>query len=693
MAQGLEPTTHEPVPVSLDDAWWVPNERWADQDTPSQIAGVSSLGEAARLANADEFEAALALVETPAFAGTSLEPYAHYVAGLALLGADRLSDAEAILGGIGAQGWLAEAIVAARAEMVLRAGNPIGAVALLEPLTRTARLDRQSVWLSLGEAAEEAGEMAQAIAAFTELFYGYPTSDEALLAEEAIARLQPDGIVVDRMRMRTRADLLFDAGQFAEALDAYELVLATAPVGERLALELRIAESEYHSRAYRSAGNHLQPLVDADSPFRAEARYYAASVRRALNDPGGFVEAVDALVDESPESIWAQRALDTLASHFIIDDEDEDADRVFRQLYGLAPDGLFAERAVWKIGWRSYRLGRFDDAHAMFDEAATTFPRANTRPAWLYWSGRALAENGNRLAATERYRLAAIDYGGTYYGRLATRDLAALGVTVDIPDLPRTSTGGVEEPADSTRPLVEALLRAGLWEAALNELRYAEPREGTTPAFQATLAWAQRRQGRDRSGLDQLLALRGAINRMKRAYPQYLGAAGEQLPLPIQREIFPLSFGDLIIQHASDRQLDPAVMMALVAQESTFSPDVESSAGAVGLMQLLPGTAQRIAPAAGVGPFDLELLTDVEANIRMGMTYYRSLVDEFGQDYLALAAYNAGERAVRRWMDERPGLGQDEFIDDIPFPETQFYVKRILGTAEDYRRLYGAEWQ
>ena len=59
--------------------------------------------------------------------------------------------------------------------------------------------------------------------------------------------------------------------------------------------------------------------------------------------------------------------------------------------------------------------------------------------------------------------------------------------------------------------------------------------------------------------------------------------------------------------------------------------------------------------------------------------------------HLALASYNAGERAVRRWMAERPGLERDEFIDDIPYPETQNYVKRILGTAEDYRRLYGRQ--
>jgi uncharacterized membrane protein len=78
-------------------------------------------------------------------------------------------------------------------------------------------------------------------------------------------------------------------------------------------------------------------------------------------------------------------------------------------------------------------------------------------------------------------------------------------------------------------------------------------------------------------------------------------------------------------------------------------------------------------------------LTNPEANIRLGMLYFSQLVRRFGGIYYALASYNAGENRVVRWKAERPGLDEDEFIDDIPFPETQNYVKRILGTAEDYR--------
>jgi hypothetical protein len=87
--------------------------------------------------------------------------------------------------------------------------------------------------------------------------------------------------------------------------------------------------------------------------------------------------------------------------------------------------------------------------------------------------------------------------------------------------------------------------------------------------------------------------------------------------------------------------------------------------------------------------YSSRLLTDPDANIRMGTAYLADKIKEFGNLHLALASYNAGENPVRRWRSEREGLPPEEFIDDIPYPETQLYVKKILGTMEDYRRLYG----
>src|SRR5438093_9784442 len=107
-------------------------------------------------------------------------------------------------------------------------------------------------------------------------------------------------------------------------------------------------------------------------------------------------------------------------------------------------------------------------------------------------------------------------------------------------------------------------------------------------------------------------------------------------------------------------------------------------------MQIIPSTGRQYARTLHLNKkFTLGMLTTAETNIRMGTAHFADLMRQFaGGAHYALASYNAGENRVARWISERPGIDQDEFIDDIPFPETQGYVKKILGTAEDYRRLY-----
>jgi soluble lytic murein transglycosylase len=160
------------------------------------------------------------------------------------------------------------------------------------------------------------------------------------------------------------------------------------------------------------------------------------------------------------------------------------------------------------------------------------------------------------------------------------------------------------------------------------------------------------------------------------------------VPREVLTVIFPIAYWDAIRRHSEANGLDPFLVAALVAQESTFTADVKSYANAYGLMQLLPATARQYAKKLKM-IYSSRLLTDPESNIRMGTAFLADLIHDLGDVHLALAGYNAGARPVHRWVSERPDLEVEEFIDDIPYPQTQNYVKRILGTADDYRRLYG----
>jgi len=130
----------------------------------------------------------------------------------------------------------------------------------------------------------------------------------------------------------------------------------------------------------------------------------------------------------------------------------------------------------------------------------------------------------------------------------------------------------------------------------------------------------------------------------------------------------------------------PEELVNLAFVESDVNPRATAGAQAAGIWQFVPSTARSYGMRTTAS---LDERRDPEKSTRAAAEHLKSLYDRFQTWPLALAAYNAGDHRVRAWLAERPPLEQDEFIDDIPFPETQNYVKRILGTAEDYRKLYG----
>jgi soluble lytic murein transglycosylase len=151
-------------------------------------------------------------------------------------------------------------------------------------------------------------------------------------------------------------------------------------------------------------------------------------------------------------------------------------------------------------------------------------------------------------------------------------------------------------------------------------------------------------------------------------------------PTFIDRVRYPLRYEQIVRGHARNYHLDPALVAAVIYQESKFRPRAKSSSGAIGLMQLKPETAEGIAIRTGGTQFRTSDLYDPEINIRYGSWYLRHLLDKYGDEKSALAAYNAGQRNVDRWRDEGKG---------IQFSETRAYVDRVEHLKGVYARAYG----
>ena len=149
-----------------------------------------------------------------------------------------------------------------------------------------------------------------------------------------------------------------------------------------------------------------------------------------------------------------------------------------------------------------------------------------------------------------------------------------------------------------------------------------------------------------------------------------------------ERVRYPLRYEQIVIGHARNYDLEPHLVAAVIYQESKFDADAVSSSGAVGLMQLLPATAQGIADRTGGSGWHERDLLDPELNIRYGSWYLRHLLDKYEDEELALAAYNAGQANVDQWRGR--GVG-------IQFAETRHYVERVQQLKEIYARAYADE--
>lgn len=157
----------------------------------------------------------------------------------------------------------------------------------------------------------------------------------------------------------------------------------------------------------------------------------------------------------------------------------------------------------------------------------------------------------------------------------------------------------------------------------------------------------------------------------------------------IMRILYPLHFADTIKFEADRNGLDPMLVQAMVRVESRFNPSAKSSKGAIGLMQLMPETADWIAAKNGEPLLNIEDLFKPEVNIRLGVSYLKDLLQEFdGSLPTALAAYNAGRGNVRKWLEVKVWDGRPETLKNIPFPETRSYLERIYADWDWYHKLY-----
>jgi len=589
---------------------------------------------------------------------------------------------------------MTEQAVTSLVQTALAIGKAENALAALDAFPNTSA--KPALLLLRAQAREKLaaakGEMPLSAATdYLDLYYRFPLNDEAKAAGQRITSLQAAlGEQFPGTPMQTqisRAETFFLAKHWHDARSEYAELLPKLGGADRERAELRVAQCDVQSGGsleLLAAVSLTDPELDAERIFAISQAY------RSENLEPRMLDEIDQLVKRHPQSPWVEDGFFATGNYYWVNLDRDRAAEYYRRTLDLFPDGKNSQAATWRVAWTAY-LERKPEAADMLEAFVRRFPTSSYVQDALYWLGRAYERSGNTALARGFYRAGATRFPLTYFGAKAAARLLPepegigdaplnpaefLSVIPPAPPLPQ-----VDQPLTAKAQEREARARA-LSDIAFDasaELEYRAAYAATrAPRLLINAAGAAIAAGHYAVG----------ITAMRQAFPQLEARRVPEIPNEAWRTAFPLPYESSLRSAAAGSHVDPMFMAGLVRQESAFESNAISHAGAMGLMQVMPSTASKLARQLKIR-YARASLTDPGYNLRLGARYLADLIQVFGTPEAALAAYNAGEDRVVQWTAGQNYLETAEFVESIPFTETREYVQIVIRNADVYRQVYG----
>lgn len=576
-----------------------------------------------------------------------------------------------------------------RSRVLERALDLDGALEALQPLRDlppTPRHDavRRKALRAAVRLCQKKVDFAGEHRAMLELWATSPLSPEAESVWDRLRQLP----IPNRWRLR-RAESFLAFHENVKAMGLALQVKTQLPDEHACAAAFVVGNALRKERQHRKAIRALAPMVEAcrTSELRPRAMYVLAYSQSVIASADA-ARTYEALAREYPEHRFADDALFLAAELDLRGGRPEEALERLELVATRHPGSTFAPEALFQLAWQHRTAGRHEAALAALDrlEALPGVGREQRLRA-RYWRARLLAQKDDGAAAAAFAALAAEDPAG-WYGLLARRRIpgdapvtTACNVCSSSPPCAAASIWPLEAGPLGADPRFLAgveLLRMRLPEAAA-ELLAVEWR-GLPEDSARLLAEAIRRTGRGRA----------AAYVTRNTLGQRLTGVRDGRTTDVWEATYPRPFRKAVERWATASGIEPDLLQALMREESLFNPWARSSTGAIGLTQLMPDTARKVARALKLGRVDEGMLRRPVLNIRLGAAYLGELMSQLERSKVrAVAAYNAGPQAILRWVRARPDADVDEWVEEIPVWETRDYVKRVLGSYGAYRFVYG----
>jgi soluble lytic murein transglycosylase len=534
----------------------------------------------------------------------------------------------------------------------------------------------------IAQAAVRAGQYDEALPGWRGIWSRNPTSTWSPEAEKLLKKHDPAWLGAEpgaRVKLADeRAAAFAKRNLHKEALAVLE---ALVPDDGTEAYRRRMAHALFKAREYRRAVAGFATLESPEPQDRFD-RALAASRYGDYALAGTLYTALVADFHGRTKTASIRRIVDDAS--FKIGYLDYDAGRLdagldkFAEHLTRLPGSRHADEAHWFTGWSLFKRGRYEDADVAFARLVKEHERSSLAAGGRYWRARIAGLNGDAGEAMKGLEAVIAIHPDSSYAWWASR---ALGRSWEAPEDPEPPLGDGTDNPGLKRGI--ALLQAGIDDWAATELN--------------ALAKRARKKGRDQSlYLATQLVEAGEWAAARKLANPYCGPAHKRKDLAALRLCWPMPEGELAA--AIDEHLPRLLPFAIMRAESAYQPTISSAAGARGLMQMMPklGVALYAKLHPDAGPLDPERLFDAATNVELGVAELSGLsqtLADTGVDPrlpLVIAGYNGGETAVRRWLGEQTApVEADRWSEDIGYSETRRYVRRVLGTLQVYRYVYG----
>lgn len=629
-------------------------------------------------------EAALRAVENleteaPFFAEevTRLRAEAHRLAG-------RVDEVVAYFGAQpDLESWLVaiRALVQAERWQEARERADKAVAAAMKHRSRSLRAEARALRARIAEAQ---GHRYQAIVDYRWLALEAPTEPAATGAAEALRRLDDKQRLTKQQHLE-RARALANEGRL-EATERELEALESAPGPKPPQADLLAvrAEALYRSRRDYARAAELFGQAAKLSPLRREQHLFfeANSLSRAHRDREAIAK-YQALIKLYPRGQWLDTALYNVARLRFIDGQWKEAVNAYGDyLRRLGKIGRNVESARYELAVARLAAGQYAQAEVELALLRSKAKSAAVAARLLELEGVAQQEQGKRDAAIATFQRVITERPLTFEALVAAARLREMGVPEPSYIAPPPADAALP-PLEVTLPdKVRRLHDIGLDAEAEEEMRRHEAdfrrRYGERSGEALCLAYGQLRSARRRYQIAQ-----SAVSW------QALAAAPGPTTAWQWECVYPQPYERIVATAEAEHGLPPHLIYAVMRQESGFAATVVSSAGAVGLMQLIEPTARNVAEELAES-YEATLLRAPAVNVRYGAYYLSKLLDMFGgQVYLAAAAYNAGPHAASRWLHAGETLPLDVFVARIPYRETRGYVYQVMSNWARYSYLAG----